>query len=218
MDKKELIVPVSLLLIPILGIITKILFRQISDFQIIISIFAYGIFVIILYTTFLYFKIKKVIVHLNELVNILSAKEEMIISLDEIANIEKKLKKKEIWVLSSDLSWDIEGKFWRIVKSNITKGNRYKYFLPRCQQHRYKQLIEKINLKKEIVCQSINCVTLEDKHDTLLSHYVIYNPYERDSIKAYMLTPRAEKGFAITLDATTAVELADKLKRTITSD
>jgi len=199
--------------VALIGALTNLLFRKVTDTHIIVAVVLYSVLALVLYLTILSNKINKVVDRLSNLVEAKNKEEEIIVTHEDIVRIEKEIKKSEIWVLTCDLSWDIEGEFWKIVKNGIfRRENKYVYFIPYGQNKRCGELLNRLQIDKKPEKSSVDTIYLNDEDNILFGHFVIYHPYEPDRRKAFMRSPKVEKGIAITLDAAKATELQKKLE------
>ncbi len=78
-----------------------------------------------------------------------------IIKTDDLLNIESSITKGEIWISSHEIYMDIRGRFFQVIVSNIAKGIKYKYFLPK-----------NVNMESDFQTLRANITTaLQEKED-----------------------------------------------------
>ena len=211
---KDLTTPAYIVLAAALAVAGSYLIGERAFAELALGLAIFAILISIVYNTILWKSVNRMLDELSVCRQLFDAKEKIIVPIKEMIKYESSLKEAEIWVLTCDLSYDIEGKLWKTVKKNISKNrNRYVYLLPNTQKDRYEQLTQLLGVSESSNAKSISPRYIEHGEDLLLCHFVLYNPYYDAKCRAYMLTPTADNGFAIALDTKKATELQGKLRR-----
>lgn len=120
-----------------------------------------------------------------------------IISLDEIINLERNVKK-EIWIATYDLTYDLEF-FIDTAAYNLERGITYIHYIPQDMEVSYRELVEKIKgklrKKEAIKNKKVKFV----KRELLPLNIVLYDPMSEK--QGYIYVPEAEANLFLKFDA-----------------